>query len=89
MSEDTKDRIKIGSLWQSDLKDGGIYLSGSFTYGTELLVWPNKFKKTDKEPDYVVYLCKREKKDFKPKGEKEAPDIGSAVFPPEINDIPF
>lgn len=53
---------KIAGLWKNTNKQGQEYLSGNFTYGTKLLVFPNGYKRGDKEPDYIVYLAETEKK---------------------------
>ena len=55
--------IKIGGLWEGKDKNGNKYFSGSFTYGTKLLVMSNSFKEKDNEPDYIVYLTKKEKQE--------------------------
>lgn len=54
------ERIRICSLWRNTAKDGTSYLMGSFTFGTKLLVYPNKYKKTDKDPDYVVSIVPKD-----------------------------
>ena len=58
--ENTK--IKLGGLWKNESKDGKTYLSGSFTYGTKILIFPNGFKESEKDPDHIMYLAKTEKK---------------------------
>ena len=58
--------IKIGGLWKNKDKNGNDYFSGTFTYGTKLLVMSNTFKNKDNDPDYMVYLTK---KDQEPKDE--------------------
>ena len=50
--------IKIGGLWESTDKNGNKYFSGTFTYGTKLLV-----KEKDNEPDYIVYVTRKEKQE--------------------------
>ena len=53
--------IKIGGLWEGQDKNGNKYFSGTFTYGTKLLVMSNSFKEKESEPDFIVYLTKKEK----------------------------
>ena len=53
--------IKIGGLWQNKDKNGNDYFSGGFTYGTKLLVMSNTFKDKDNEPDFIVYVGKKDK----------------------------
>jgi len=55
------DLIKIGGLWKNKDKHDNDYFSGGFTYGTKLLVMANTFKEKDNEPDYIVYIGKKDK----------------------------
>ena len=55
------DLIKIGGLWKNKDKNGNDYFSGGFTYGTKLLVMANTFKEKGSEPDYIVYIRKKDK----------------------------
>ncbi len=55
------DLIKLGGLWEGKDKNGNKYFSGGLTYGTKLLVMSNSFKEKENEPDYIVYIAKKEK----------------------------
>ncbi len=55
------DLMKIGGLWKNKDKNDNDYFSGGFTYGTKLLVMANTFKEKDNEPDYIVYIGKKDK----------------------------
>ncbi len=55
--------VKIGGLWEGKDTNGNKYFSGTFTYGTKLLVMSNSFKEKDNEPDYIVYITKKEKQE--------------------------
>ncbi len=55
------DLIKLGGLWEGKDKNGNTYFSGGLTYGTKLLVMSNSFKEKENEPDYIVYIAKKEK----------------------------
>ena len=57
------DLIKIGGLWKNKDKNGNDYFSGNFTYGTKLLVMSNTYKDKDNDPDYMVYIAQKEKKE--------------------------
>ena len=57
------DLIKIGGLWKNKDKNGNDFFSGNFTYGTKLLVMSNTFKEKDNEPDFIVYIGKKEKQE--------------------------
>ena len=69
MSENQKGMIKLCGLWKSQSKDSKVYYSGGLSYSTNLLLFPNTYKKSpdDKQPDLVLYIGKREKKEDKPK----------------------
>ena len=48
--EDTM--VPLGGLWMNESAAGVKYLSGNFTYGSKLLVFPNKYKEgNDKAPE--------------------------------------
>jgi hypothetical protein len=55
--------VKIGGLWEGKDKNGNKYFSGTFTYGTKLLVMSNSFKEKNNEHDYIVYITKKEKQE--------------------------
>ena len=52
---------KIGGLWKNKDKNGNDYFSGNFTYGTKMLVMTNTFKDKENDPDYMVYITKKDK----------------------------
>ena len=57
------DLIKVGGLWKNKDKNGYDYFSGNFTYGTKLLVMTNSYKDKENDPDYMVYIAQKEKKE--------------------------
>ena len=57
------DLIKGGGLWKNKDKNGNDYFSGNFTYGTKLLVMTNSYKDKDNDPDYMVYIAQKDKKE--------------------------
>ena len=57
------DLIKVGGLWKNKDKNGNDYFSGNFTYGTKLLVMTNSYKDKDNDPDYMVYIAQKDKKE--------------------------
>jgi len=63
--------IKLTGLWKNETKDKKTYLSGNLTYGTKLLIFQNKFKETDKDPDYNAYIAVKEQKQGQPAGDTE------------------
>lgn len=46
-------------------------------------IWPNGFKKTDKHPDYIVYITEPPKRDAAPESHVPAPNGGQG------DDMPF
>ena len=48
--------VVIGQLWRHDDEDGRIFLSGKLGHA-KLLVLPNENKKTDENPDFIVYVA--------------------------------
>ncbi len=84
MIENQQGMIKLCGLWkqQSKGEDAKTYYSGSLSYSTNLLLFPNKYKeKGDKNSDLILYIAGKEKKEDKPKP-KDAEDPGE-------EDIPF
>ena len=51
------EKVKLTGLWRGQLKDGGQYLSGRLSPTSKLLIYPNTYKKTDKDPDYIAYMA--------------------------------
>lgn len=47
---------KIARLWKQKTKDGKVYLTGSMTSVTRLVIIENDRKKDPKEPDYYAYV---------------------------------
>lgn len=50
----SKERVKLGGMWLKTAKDGTKYMMGPYTNGTNIMVYPNKYRKTEKDPDYIV-----------------------------------
>ena len=61
--------VKLTGLWKNTSKDGKTYLSGSLG-AVRVLVFPNEYKKTEKDPDFNLLLSPKEDKDHKPVDEK-------------------
>ena len=74
------DMINFGGLWINKDKNGNEYFSGNFGYGGKILIFPNTFKKGEKDPDYKISICaKPDKNDKKEEGNPA----------PSGDDIPF
>ncbi len=50
------DKIKLTGLWKSQTKAGEAYLAGKISPSMRLLILPNSYKKSDKEPDFIAYM---------------------------------
>lgn len=51
------DMIKLTGLWKQEGKAGSSYLSGLVSPTTRLLIMPNTYKKSGKEPDYIAFFA--------------------------------
>jgi hypothetical protein len=61
--------IKISGLWKSKMKDGGVMLKGGLNPIISLVIMPNDYKRSDKDPDYFAYWSKNEKNESESKQE--------------------
>ncbi len=76
--------IKVSALWKQKTKAGEDFLNGKLG-DAKLLIFKNKHKKSEKHPDYIVYLAPYEKKE-----ENTGRLNESAANPPQSDeDIPF
>ena len=56
------DLVKLTGLWKSKTKKGETLLSGSLNAVSSLVILPNTYKKTEKDPDFYVYLKARQRR---------------------------
>lgn len=68
--------IEIGALWKKKTKDGVTYLKGTLNQNTDILILANKYKQSDKHPDYRIFFAEKKKEAEKP-------------LPPKTNSIPL
>ena len=68
--------VKLAGLWRNE-KDGVVYLSGPLG-NARVCIFPNKFRKGDKEPSHVMMLCPNEKRDSN--GQAREPGGTEAAF---------
>ena len=54
------DSLKLTGLWKKKTKAGDTYLTGPLSYYTQLTLFRNDRKRSEKDPDYVAYLVPRE-----------------------------
>ncbi len=51
--------FQVGAAWIKENKDGK-FLSGNFGgKDCRIMIFPNKYKKNDNHPDYVIYVSGR------------------------------
>lgn len=49
--------FQVGAAWIKENKDGK-FLSGNFGgKDCRIMIFPNKYKKSDNHPDYVIYVA--------------------------------
>jgi hypothetical protein len=58
--------VKLTGLWKQKDKQGNVYLSGSLSPVSKIVVMANTFKEGDKNPDYFLYVSQQDKKEGKP-----------------------
>jgi len=76
MSEEKTGMIKICGLWKQEGKgeEGKAFYSGSWTYSTNILLFPNSYKQPgDKNPDLILYIAPKPKKEEKPQTQEKDP----------------
>ena len=59
------DMIEITGLWISKTKTGEAFFSG-YMGNAKVLIFKNKYKESDKHPDYKMYVTAKPKKEEKP-----------------------
>ncbi len=69
MSENQKGMIKLTGLWKKEGKDGNIFFRGKLSYNTNLLLFKNQYKNSEKDPDLILYIGKAENKEQQKKPE--------------------
>jgi len=57
------DLIKLTGVWKNTDKNGNEYFSGGMSVFTKILIMKNTFKEGEKDPDFYVYLAKKDKKE--------------------------
>jgi len=62
-------------MWSNQSAAGIEYLSGNLGSG-RLLLFRNGFKKTERDPDWILYLAPRSKKEDAGQGEEPSDDSG-------------
>lgn len=61
MSNDNKgEMIQISGLWLNESKGGEKYFTG-YMGNAKILIFKNKFKEADNQPDYILYVAPKPK----------------------------
>lgn len=63
--EQAAPKIKIGGLWKKESKDGTVFYSGNLSYSSNILLFKNRYKKSEKDPDLILYIAQKLKKEKK------------------------
>lgn len=58
---DTK--VRLTGLWRNESEKGSIYLVGSMSPSSKLLVLENQYKESQGDPDYVAFVTKNEREE--------------------------
>jgi len=61
--------IKLTGLWKKEGKEGNVFFQGRLSYSTNLLLFKNQYKNSEKDPDLILYIGKAEKKEQQKKME--------------------
>lgn len=70
MADDKSELIQLCGLWKNEK---GTCISGSFTFGSRVVIFPNGYKQSDKDPDYVLYIQKSQPKEKRGQERDSAP----------------
>ena len=83
MAEQEKSNlVEITGLWINETQGGVKYFSG-YMGNAKILIFKNKFKETEKHPDYKMYVAENKKK------EEQASQPESTPEPEAGDDLPF
>lgn len=58
MSDQQRDLVKLSGLWENTDKNGDTYYTGGFG-AARLVIFRNKRKASDQEPDWILYVSNR------------------------------
>ena len=53
--------IKLTGLWKKET-DNGVHYSGGFGYSANILLFQNKYKRSEKDPDLILYVAQKAEK---------------------------
>lgn len=68
--------ISLTGLWIKENEKSGKFFVGTLG-GASIFIMKNKFKKTDKHPDYIMHIAENKKKEgSRPEPQKNDDDFG-------------
>jgi uncharacterized protein (DUF736 family) len=56
------DLMQVGGLWKNTSANGETYLQGRLNANVRILIFKNKYKNADNQPDYQIYFAPIERK---------------------------
>jgi len=68
-------KVRLTGLWRNESEKGSIYLVGSMSPSSKLLVLENRYKESQGDPDYVAFITKNEKKEEPEESEREEEEV--------------
>jgi hypothetical protein len=66
-----RNMIPLAGLWKKSSSKGSPYYLGHLGYEANLLLFENKFKRDEKDPDLVLYIAKQTKRRDQDEGNAE------------------
>ncbi len=63
------DLMQVGGLWKNTSANGESYLQGKLGPNVRILIFKNKFKTADNQPDFQIYFAPVERKEGEGEGE--------------------
>jgi uncharacterized protein (DUF736 family) len=70
------DLMQVGGLWKNTSANGDTYLQGKLGPNVRILIFKNKYKNADNQPDYQIYFAPVERKE----GDTESASGGGDDF---------
>jgi uncharacterized protein (DUF736 family) len=69
------DLMQVGGLWKNTSANGDTYLQGKLGPNVRILIFKNKYKNADNQPDYQIYFAPVERKEGEAESSVESDDF--------------
>lgn len=79
-AEQKSDLIKLGALWKPKNENSKVHLTGELNQNTALLIFENGHKDKPSQPDYIVYVAKKQPRDSNNQDESGKNDDDNMPF---------